>query len=117
METTTNTTQITETTESTTVQSITTHFLTFLMFAEYMGYVSEFIEDVDKWIDGTEPEEHIKCFLRVEAENILSQMQSDMKTSDLRTWWNEFYPIVLYKADEMLNKNKEVTKKVEITIV
>lgn len=108
METTTNTTQTTVITETTSNEPITTHFLTFLMFAEYMGYVSEFIEDVDKWIDGTEPEEHIRRFLWIEAQNILSQMENDMKINDLRTWWNEFYPLVLCKADEMLQKKPTV---------
>ena len=96
------------------VEPIKTHVLTFLMFAEYMGYMSEFIEDVDSWIDGKAPAESVQAFLNVEARDILAQMKKDYHLADIHSWWNEFYPLILFKADDAI---KKFTKKEHVIVL
>ena len=82
----------------------------FLIFAEYLGYISKFIEQAEKWCDGKIPERHIQKIMMMESQTIFHQMKKDYGIDTVKYWYNTYYPVILNEYVESLEKvinNKE----------
>ena len=97
-------TETNETVANVESKSITLDAPVFIMFAEYLGYVSRFNKIAEDMCNGTIPDIYIQKVLKLEALTIFKQMKKDYSISDIRYWYNTFYPIIIKDYVEKLNK-------------
>ena len=76
----------------------------FIMFAEYMGYISKFIELAENWCQGKKPEDYICRLIEMDAYNIFNEMKKKYKIEEIKSWFNEFYDVILEDYEKELEK-------------
>ena len=76
----------------------------FLIFAEYLGYVSKFVDEAEKWCDGKIPERYIQKIMMMESKTIFHQMKKDYGIDTIKYWYNTYYPVILNEYVESLEK-------------
>lgn len=91
------------------VQKIEINKITFLLFAEFVGYESMFIEWVEKMCIGEKLEDFQMTLIKRDAEYIFNEMSKEFKVEDIKSWYTEFYEVILKDYDEMIKKITQTT--------
>lgn len=74
----------------------------FIVFADYLGYVSEYLDSALSWCEGAPPAKEVQQFLAIEAMCIYRAMISDYTLSEIKEWYEVYWPIFLSEYDEKL---------------
>ena len=69
--------------------------IVFIMFAEFLGYESPLINWAEMICTGISAPKFVEKILAVEAKTIFTEMQKEYNISEIRNWYNQFYPLVL----------------------
>lgn len=83
---------------------IEVHPALFILFSEYLGYVSKYINEATSWCKGEKVKDEVKSFLAVEAKAIYRSMLKTFPISEIREWYDIYYPIIFQEFDENLKK-------------
>ncbi len=67
----------------------------FILFAEFFGYVSPLIDWAEDICDGKDVPEFKKNIVNIDADYIFSEMKKEYTLTQIRAWYDEFYPIIL----------------------
>lgn len=87
-----------ETNTTTTViekQPMEINSIIFIMFAEFLGYESPLIPWAEKVCNGTSAPKFIENILKIEASTIFNEMKKEYTISEIRNWYDQFYPLAL----------------------
>lgn len=85
---------------------------TFLIFAEFVGYESMFIEWVEKMCKGEKLEEFQIKLIERDAEYIFKEMSKEFDIQEIKTYYYEFYDILLKDYEEAIQKLTQKTVKI-----
>lgn len=81
---------------------ITVNKALFLLFAEFLGYASPLIDWAEEICDGKEVEDYKRKIIEVDANFIFNKMQKEYSLEDIRSWYDEFYPLILKEYEEKM---------------
>ena len=76
----------------------------FLLFAEFLGYESPLIEWAEKACDGIPSHKFVENILNMEACTIFNKMKKEYTIEEIKSWYNQFYPLVLEAYEEKLKE-------------
>lgn len=76
----------------------------FLLFAEFLGYESPLIEWAEKVCDGIPTPKFVENILRVEAYMVFQKMKKEYSEAEIKSWYDQFYPLVLEAYEEKLKE-------------
>lgn len=99
------------TTTNTVTENVTIYKPIFILFAEYLGYESPVIQWAEDLCTNKKCEPFKIKFMKVEAEYILEKMLKEFSISEIKQYYDDFYPLALRRYDEnlekLLNENNE----------
>ena len=96
-----NSTTTTTTVETKTeTNTITVNKALFLLFAEFLGYASPLIDWAEEICDGKDVEDYKRKIIEVDANFIFNKMQKEYSLEDIRSWYDEFYPLILKEYED-----------------
>lgn len=82
--------------------TITVNKALFLLFAEFLGYASPLIDWAEEICDGKEVEDYKRKIIEVDANFIFNKMQKEYSLEDIRSWYDEFYPLILKEYEDKM---------------
>lgn len=75
-----------------------------ISFLEYLGYLSPMIDWVDMACKDKESEPFQRMFLYREAKVLYKKALEEYTHEELKSWFNEFYPVILKKYEKSLTQ-------------
>lgn len=87
----------------------------FVLFAEYLGYCSRFIEDCEKWCDGTIPSMYKQRAVIIEAKSILRQMLKDYSREEIINWYITYKEPLLKEYEDALSSIANEEEAMSVT--
>lgn len=80
----------------------------FIMFAEFLGYESPLIAWAEKICNGVSAPLFVETILKIEASTIFKEMQKEYTIAEIRSWYDQFYPVILQDYDvKLMEMNKD----------
>ena len=95
-------TNVTETATTTVVaekKPLEVNSIVFIMFAEFLGYESPLIAWAEKICNGISAPKFVEKILQVEASTIFHEMKKEYTIAEIRSWYDQFYPLILEDYD------------------
>ena len=76
----------------------------FIVFAEYMGYVSELLDEATNLCYGIDVSLYVQNLMKVDAAVIYHAMLKEYTKEDIRSWFETYYPVLEMLYSDTLPK-------------